>query len=298
MKSRRLCSPAALALLVVLVALSGLALGACSSSVERGDRVPVVGAMYPLAWLAERVGGERVAVTDLTPPGVEAHDVALTADQRADLQTAAVVLLINRTGFQPDVEAAADEAQGEVLLVPPGAASQSDSLDPHVWLDPALLSGSVGEIADAMATEDSGNAEAFRQRGDAVGAELDQLWGDFDEGLQECEFRSFVTTHEAFGYLSAAFGLQQIGIEGLTPEAEPSAQRIEAAQEAIRAGQAAPVVFYENTDAGRRIGESVAADLQVEPLPLSTLESAPAEGDYLSVMRENLARLQEGLQCQ
>jgi ABC-type Zn uptake system ZnuABC Zn-binding protein ZnuA len=87
-----------------------------------------------------------------------------------------------------------------------------------------------------------------------------------------------------------------MGIEGLTPGSEPSAARIQAAARAIRQGQGAPAVFYERTDAGRRVGQSVAA-AGVAALPLGTLEPAPSSGEYLSVMRDNLNSLPEGLRC-
>ncbi len=279
---------------VLVVATVAAACSGGAGSGE-GDRVQIVASIYPLAWLAEQIGGDRVEVTDLTPPGVEAHDVALTAGQRADLQTADVVVLLDEPGFQPDVEAAVEEAQGIVLRVPPSSSLPLE--DPHVWLDPALLSDSVTLLTDAIVPTDPGDERALRRRADATGAALDELWLAFEEGTEDCRYRTFVTTHEAFGYLAAAFRLRQIGLEGLSPESEPTAERIEAAAVVIDAGEAAPAIFSEDTDAGRRIGESVAADLDVPALPLSTLESAPAAGDYLSVMRENLAVLREGLRC-
>ena len=94
----------------------------------------------------------------------------------------------------------------------------------------------------------------------------------------------FVTTHEALGYLAAEYGLTQLGIEGLTPESEPSAARIQAASVAIHDGEAAPAVFYEGTDEGKRVGDAVAADVSVSALSLGTLESDPSPQDYVSLM--------------
>jgi zinc transport system substrate-binding protein len=106
-----------------------------------------------------------------------------------------------------------------------------------------------------------------------------------------------VTTHEAFGYLADQYGLGQIGIEGLTPEAEPNAHQLRTAESAIREGRAALAVFYEGTAEGERIGRAVATSVGVPALPLGTLEFDPAPGDYLSVMRANLTSLEKGLQC-
>lgn len=283
-------------LAVALVAAS------CSGEGGAGGRVRVVASFYPLAWAAEQVGGGRVDVENLTPPGVEAHDTTLSAGQRADLQTADVVVILGRFGFQPDVERAADEASGIVLSVAgtlPLAPSQQADLgfDPHVWLDPLLMERIVNEVADALVRADPGGTSAYRARERTTTDQLASLDGRYRTGLDGCAFSRFVTTHEAFGYLAGEYGLSQLGVEGLTPESEPSASRIEAAIQAIQAGSAAPAVFSEGTDEGRRVGESVAEDAGVSAYPLGTLESDPAPQDYMSVMQGNLDVLMRGLSC-
>jgi zinc transport system substrate-binding protein len=274
-------------------------LGACAGG-SSGGRVTVVAAIYPLAWAAERVGGSRVSVEDLTPPGVEAHDTTLTAGQRADIQTADVVVYLGQIGFQPDVENAVKDARGRVVDVTSGVnirAPSGQALDPHVWLDPVNMEGAVQLIAGALKAVDVSGAAGIAAREASTVRDLQSLDTAFRAGLADCAFTTFVATHEAFGYLAGRYGLHQLGIEGITPESEPSAARIQQAAQAIAERQAAPAVFYEGTDEGRRIGESVAADIGVPALPLGTLESDPTPGDYLSVMRSNLASLEKGLQC-
>ena len=276
--------PLRLVLLLVLVASA-----ACRGAATE-DRPRVVASFYPLAWLAERVGGSDVSVEDLTPPGVEAHDTKLTASQRADIQDAAVVIVLGEPGFQPDVEAAAEEARGRVIRVTDlvELRGSGGTVDPHFWLDPDLLAKLAVPLADALGSENRRALQVVEQlRGIA-------RLGDETRG---CPHREFVVSHEAFGYLADRYGLRELGIEGVVPESEPSAARIEAALQAIRSGEAAPAVFYEDTDEGRRIGESVAGDAGVLALPLNALESQPESGDYASVMTENFANLEKGLQC-
>jgi zinc transport system substrate-binding protein len=288
----RLASVAALA-----VALAGCGISAGSG----GGMIDVVGSFYPLAWAAERAGGDRVDVLDLTPPGVEAHDTTLSARQVADVQAADVVLVLGFVGFQPQVEAAAKQARGEVIDVTRGMRLRPGepglTADPHVWLDPVLMERIVDGVSAALAKADPPGRMTYRRRGGQLLRELEALDASYRSGLANCTFTTFVTTHEAFGYLAARYKLTQIGIEGLTPEAEPGAAQLRTAEDAITGGRAAPAVFYEGTDEGQRIGRSVAATVGVEPLPLGTLEFDPRPNDYLSVMRANLASLKEGLQC-
>ena len=280
---------------------ASVALGAaaCAAGSSEG-RVNVVAAIYPLAWAAQQVGGDRVDVEDLTPPGVEAHDATLTAAQRADIQTADLVVYLGRLDFQPDVERAVDDSGGKVIDVTAelGIEPQTgETFDPHLWLSPSGMEGIVRLVGDALATTDPSGADGYAEREQAVLRALEDLDASFRAGLSGCAFTTFVVTHEAFGYLAGGYGLRQLGIEGLTPETEPAAARIQAAAQAIDQGRAAPVVFYEETEAGRRVGRSVAADAGVPALPLNALESDPAPLDYVSVMEENLTNLREGLRC-
>jgi len=273
---------------------------ACTGESSEG-RVNVVAAIYPLAWAAHQVGGDRVDVEDLAPPGAEAHDTTLTAAQRANIQTAEIVVYLGQIDFQPDVERAVGDAGGRVIDVTAELGIRpraGDTFDPHLWLDPADMAQVVGLIADALAATDPSDADGYARREEAALGVMEDLDASFREGLSGCAFTTFVVTHEAFGYLAGAYDLLQLGIEGLTPESEPSAARIQAAAEAIDQGRAAPVVFYEETDAGRRVGQSVAESVGVPALPLNTLESDPAPKDYVSAMEENLTNLREGLRCE
>lgn len=266
-------------------------------------RLSVVASLYPLAWVAERVGGDLVDVVDLTPPGVEAHDASLSAEQRAQVQSADVILVLGDFGFQPDVERAAAQASGEVVDVTRGldllSADEHLAFDPHLWLDPVLMLEVVATVEAALAAADPGGADAYASGAAAASADLRDLDAAFAGSLAGCAFRGFVTSHEAFTYLAARYGLTQVPLEGPGEEAEPSAAAIEAALGAIASGAAAPAIFAEATDDARRIAEAIAQDaaIEVAVLPLSTLESAPTDGDYLSVMREVLASLTEGLGC-
>jgi len=250
----------------------------------------VVASFYPLAFAAERVAGSGWDVIDLTPPGTEAHDVELSLGDRSAIQDADVVLYLGDIGFQPQVEEAVQEAEGRVVAVwdADSRPSVDATIDPHVWLDPRHFAGMIGRIGTALAREDA--AEVIREQ-------LHELDARYRAGLEDCRSRTMVVTHEAFGYLARAYGLEQIGLTGLSPEAEPTVERLGEAGAALADGRAT-AVFYEADDEARRIAESVAADFGVPALPLGTLESEPPSGDYLSVMEDNLGSLRRGLQCE
>jgi zinc transport system substrate-binding protein len=253
----------------------------------------VVASFYPLAWAAERIAGAGWEVIDLTPPGVEAHDVELTLEDRVAIEEADVVVYMGDIGFQPQVEAAIREADGLVVDVSRLLPDERLRRDPHFWLDPALLGAVTLGTVQALRRVThiaEGAVQAARQ-------DLDGLHLRFQRFLNDCRYRAMVVPHEAFGYLADRFGFRQFGLAGVTPEGEPTADRMAEARRLIEDGEAG-AVFYEAGGESQGASVTLAADAGVPALPLSTLESEPPSGDYISVMKDNLGSLRQGLGCE
>jgi zinc transport system substrate-binding protein len=137
------------------------------------------------------------------------------------------------------------------------------------------------------------NAEAYA-------GELDGLDAAFTEGLSDCQRTTIVTTHAAFGYLADAYGLTQEAIAGLVPESEPSAQRLAELRDLVER-EGVTTIFTEDLVAPD-VAETLASEAGVQVATLHTLEGLTddqlaAGEDYRSVMRENLATLEEALGC-
>jgi zinc transport system substrate-binding protein len=288
---------------IAVAAAAGAVMAAvpgCSSD-DGGGGVEVVAGFYPVAWAAERVGGDAVTVTDLTPAGVEPHDLELTPDQVDDVLDADVVVVMG-DGFQPAVEDAADSRDDTtvaLLDVLPGDELTPD--DPHVWLDPVLMSEVVDEIEAVLVDADPDREDVFRRNADEVRGELDALDAAYRDGLAACERDLVVTAHDAFGYLTDRYGLREEGVAGLSPDAEPDAQRLAELADLAQA-EGVTTVFTEEL-VSPEIAETLAREaggLQTDVLsPLESLspDERDAGGDYLSVMEANLTRLQAALGC-
>ena len=256
-----------------------------------GDPRRVVASFYPLAFAAEWIAGPGVEVENLIPPGAEPHDIELDPRAVEDLQSAGLVLLMGRD-FQPQLERAAERASGEVVevLETPGLELRSDD-DPHLWLDPVLYARVARRLDEALGHP--GGLSGFASR-------LRRLDREYRAGLADCERREIVTSHDAFGYLADRYGLRQIPITGISPEAEPSPGEISDAIERVRSS-GATVVFTESL-LSPRLAETVARETGAETETLNTLETLTEDErsdgeDYFSLMRENLSRLREALGC-
>src|SRR3954471_11762841 len=189
---------------VILILTLGLFGGAaCGPTAGNGQQV--VASFYPLAFAAQEIAGPDVEVENLTPPGVEPHDLEVSPTDVAKIRSARLVLLLGH-GFQPQLEDAAGSRENvERLLDTPGLGLLSNG-DPHVWLDPVRFAKIVGRIGNALG--DQGRAARLENR-------LQELDGALRRGLPHWERHELVRSHEAFGYLALRYGLEQVPITGL-----------------------------------------------------------------------------------
>jgi zinc transport system substrate-binding protein len=280
-------TPVAGAFLLVLGALAGC--GEDGSAPESA-RVDVAAGFYPLAFAAEEIGGDRVAVTNLTPAGSEPHDLEVSPGDVGALREADLVILLGR-GFQPQLEDAARDGDNVLHLLDTEGLTLLPDDDPHVWLDPVRYATIARRIAAAL--EAPAAADPFVR-------ELEALDGDFRRGLADCERRELVTSHEAFGYLADRYGLHEVGVTGLSPEAEADPGRLQEVVDRVRES-GATTVFVEPL-ASSRLAETVAreagaATAVLDPLEGLTEEQAAEGDDYFSVMRRNLGALRAALEC-
>jgi zinc transport system substrate-binding protein len=268
--------------LISAIVLSLVAAGCAGGDDASGDgRTTVVAAFFPLAEAARVVAGDDVEVVDLTPPGVEPHDLELTTDQVDKLLDAEVVVVLGG-GFQPAVERVADDRDGETVVVLDEL--DLDVSDPHVWLDPIVMA----DIADVVATAlDAPEAADFR-------SEMEALDGRMRTTLDSCERDLVIASHDAYGHLTDRYGLRLETIAGLSPEDEPDPATLAELADLIER-EGATTVFAEPL-LPQRAAESLARETGAEVAVLDPLESDPGT-TYAKAMDANLAALAEALSC-
>lgn len=276
---------------IMIVAGVVLALASGDQGPSNSGSKRVVAGFYPLAFAAQELGGSDVEVDNLTPPGAEPHDLEPTPQDVQALESANLVLLLGQ-GFQPALERAAEGAQGRVaeLLDIPGLDVHPG--DPHVWLDPVRFEAVVRAIAGALG--DRAAAQPLVRR-------LQDLDREYRAGLADCTHREIVTSHEAFGYLADRYGLHQVAISGISPEAEPTPRALQHVVDVVRR-TGATTVFTEPL-VSPRLADTVASETGastavLDPIEGLTPDEQDAGDDYFTLMRANLATLEKGLGCQ
>ena len=314
-------------------ALAAIALlaSSCSSdtnsenSLTNPDALTIAAAFYPISEIISRVTNDvDVNIVNLTPPGVGAHDHQLTAQQLDALSDADAVFYLGG-GLQPSVEKAVEQLPSSIVVIDlldsattiemtegldeestDGEHADEDDhnhgdTDPHAWLDPANMARMTDSVVAALSTLSVDNADTFSQNGETYRDELTQLGTEMDQAFTTCESRALVTSHDAFGYFAARTNLDTVPIAGVSPDNEPSVKELEdIATAAQNAG--ATTVFFENLlpdELAKTVASVIGADVDSID-PIETLsESALEDGEtYISIQRENIRKIAQGLRCQ
>ncbi len=294
------------------------ALSACSTdSAAAGGtgKFDVVASFYPMAFLAEQIGGDHVSVTSLTQPGQEPHDLEISAKQTAQLQESDAVLYLKN--LQPSVdEAVAQAGVGTTIDAATltsleehgnevgGHAAEHDDehgeeaggKDPHIWLDPVKYSEVAKGVGAAFEKADPDHAADYKANTAALVKKLDALNTRFEDGLRNTDSKVFITTHAAFGYLAERYGLTEEAINGLDPESEPSANRVKDLEKMAKA-DGVTTVFYE-TLVSDKTAKTIASDAGLKTDVLDPIEGITEKSrgkDYFAVQEANLKALQAAL---
>ena len=273
-------------------------------------------AFYPLEYAATKAGGDKVNVTNLTLPGQEPHDLELTPQQITSLEEADLVVYLK--GFQPAVDKAVEQSGAknkldlsQVIQLRPAAADHDHdseagetedhdhgTTDPHFWLDPTLEAKAVSAIADELSKIDAQNKSTYEMNAKNVTNDLTALDEEYKSGLKNCQVKTIITTHAAFGYLTERYGLEQIGISGLSPNEQPSPARIAKVQEEAKE-HGVTTIFFE-TLTSDEVAKAIAGDLALKTAVLDPLEGITTESagqDYPSVMKANLDAIKQANGC-
>ena len=306
---------------LALAAVAALALTACSTADDGTASGPtILTSVYPLQYVVEQVAGDLAVVESLTPAGADPHSLELSPRVAREIGEADAVVTLS--GFQAAVDTAVAErspthqldAADVVDLHPAGedghdhdtdhADGDEDgddghdhgTLDPHFWLDPTALAAVGDAVGGLLAEVDPDNAATYAANAATLRADLTDLDTTLRTGLADCERDVVVVTHAAFGYLTEAYGLTQVGIAGIDPETEPSPARLREIRDVVT--EHGVTALYTEVLLGPGVVGALAGDLGVETLVLDPIETqASATSDYRGAMLANLEALRAGLGC-
>ncbi|HAO40137.1 MAG TPA: ABC transporter substrate-binding protein, partial [Afipia sp.] len=237
---------------VALVALVGPA-----SANADAARLNIVATFSILGDFAKNVGGERVNVTTLVGPNSDTHVYTPTPSDAKKITDAKLVIVngLGLEGWLPRLVKSSGSKAATVVAtkgiatrkIEDGHSHDPSDADPHAWQSVVNAKTYVTNIRDALIAADPAGAEAYNANAASYLSKLDALDRDVREAVAKIptERRSVISTHDAFGYFAAAYGIKFIAPQGVSTESEPSARDIAAIISQIKK-QKIPAVFLEN----------------------------------------------------
>jgi zinc/manganese transport system substrate-binding protein len=285
-----------------LLWLTCLALAAAAYPANAQNRLNVVASFSILGDLVRNVGGDRVNVTTLVGPDSDPHVFEPTPSDAKKIADAKLVF-VNGFGLEGWLPRLVQSAGGKasIVTVTTGIAplKLGSDADPHAWQSPLNAKTYVDNIRDALAAADPADAHLFRDNADAYLAKLAALDRHVREAIAQIPDgrRKVISTHRAFGYFAAAYGVEFIAPVGVSTEAEASARDIAGIITQVRAAKI-PAVFLENVSDPRLIrrisaetGAKVGGTLYSDSL---TGEKGEAP-TYIEMVRHNIKALTSAL---
>lgn len=262
-------------------------------------KLKITTSFYPLYYLASEIGGGLVEVTNITPPGAEPHDYEITTQDVFTIKKSNLLILTGSLEpWATKINENLKDTDTRTLTV---GNLASNSKDPHFWLSPLEFSRIADEVTQNLLTLDPANSERILQNATLLNTKLLELDNSYREGLKNCVSRSFVTSHDAFGYLAEEYNLIQVSIAGISTEEEPSLKKL--AEVAAYAKQNNVTHIFFESLLSPKMSETIAKEVGAKTLVLNPIEGltegeSSAGYDYISIMKDNLVNLQIALQCQ
>ncbi len=304
-------------LFIVLTAvLIGLILILSQKKVNNSEsqKLKIVATIFPFYDFAKIVGGDKADVSLLLPPGMEVHsfepkpsdiftinksDIFIYTGDFMELWAKDILNGINNKNLL-----VINASNGTKLI--PAVFHDSDepvgSMDPHIWLDFDNDKIIINSIADAFAEKDSANRDFYEENATSYKIQLADLDNEYSSVLSTCLSKEIIYGgHYAFGYLAKRYGLKYIAAQGVSPDAEPTVHDLAALVNQTRK-DGVKYVFYEELTSPK-IAETIANETGAKLLLLNAGHNV-AKSDldkrvsFIDIMKENLASIKTGLQCQ
>ena len=276
-------------LLPIIMTLS-LLLTSCGKVEEKSDKPQVYTSFYAMYDFARMVGGDDIDLHNVVPTGTEPHDFEPTAADMAKLSKADV-FIYNGMGIDEWAEKVADTLPETVNVVCASEKINTDGADPHVWLSLKNAKTQLEAVSSALSEADSANAENYATRLAEYSEKIDALETEYENaGLSG---KKLFVTHGAYGYLCDDFGMEQVALEGISGDSDPSPAQMAKIVDEIKA-EGAKCIFYDPLE-GDKMANAVAKEAGIEALVLYTFEGDSEDRDYITIMQTNLEQLKKSL---
>ena len=302
-------------LICMLSFVLALFLGACSqdkqNDVKESHGMKIVTSFYPVYAMVKAVSGDLNDVRMIqSSSGI--HSYEPSANDIAAIYDADVFVYHSHTleswagSLDPSLQKSKvkvlEASEGMTLERVPGledmqagdGIDEKTLYDPHTWLDPEKVAEEAQIIADKLSELDSANKDTYQKNAQNFSAKAHDLTKKYQPIFEKANQKTFVTQHTAFSYLAKRFGLNQLGIAGISPDQEPSPRQLTEIQEFVKTYKVKTI--FTESNASSRVADTLVKSTGVTLKTLNPLEADPQnDKSYLENLEENMAILAEEL---
>jgi ABC-type Zn uptake system ZnuABC Zn-binding protein ZnuA len=275
-----------------------------SASGALAQPVKIVASISPIGDMVREVGGDRVVVRVLLPPGASPHVFEPTTSTAKDISQARLFFAIGAgLDFWAEKLVRASKKNAKIILLSEGMkllreegdhGHGHETANPHVWLDPSLAMEMVRKIEKTLQEADPQGAHTYHVRSAEYIAKLQALDAEIRKTVSTFSIKNFVSFHPAWDYFALRYGLKSVGVIEESPGKEPSPQRLQAIVKAIRHYHIRAV--FAEPQLNPKTAEVIAHEAGVKVIMLDPEGGLPGRETYLGLMKYNLARLKEAMQ--
>lgn len=285
-----------------------LSLVGCKNTQKEDNGKPkVYTSFYTMYDFTSKIGGEKIEVYNMVPSGIEPHDWEPSAFDIVNIENAHM-FVYNGVGMEHWVDGVLNSISNKELVIVEASIGINlldgednhgdENFDAHVWTNPMNAKIEMQNIRDGLISIDPDNKEYYSINYEKYAKELDKLNEEFINALGDLPNKDIVVSHKAFSYMCDAYGLNQIAIDGLTPDSEPNPGRMAEIIDFITDNNIKVVFFEElaSPKVANTISKATGAEVEVlNPLEGLSEEDLQAGEDYFSIMRKNLEALLKSL---
>ena len=300
----------------VMLAFFALVLGACGQNAGQDNSnetkgMKIVTSFYPVYAMVKEVSGDLNDVRMIqSSSGI--HSYEPSANDIAAIYDADIFIYHSHTleswagSLDPSLQKSKvkviEASDGMTLERVPGledmeagnGVDEKTLYDPHTWLDPEKVAEEAQIIADKLSEQDSANKETYQKNAQNFSAKAHDLTKKYQPIFENADQKTFVTQHTAFSYLAKRFGLNQLGIAGISPDQEPSPRQLTEIQEFVKTYKVKTI--FTESNASSKVANTLVKSTGVTLKTLNPLEADPQnDKSYLENLEENLSVLAQEL---
>lgn len=291
--------------MLLFVVGAGVVLMKSSSRHPSAEKPLVCVSTFTLYEVASAVAKETLEILPIVPLGSDAHMFSPSPSQVAQVSTSAF-FIYNGAGFETWTQSLKNTLPDTITVIDMSGhvrlhkEKEHTIYDPHYWLDIDNMIRMTQTLDAEFSKRFPQNAKAYHENAEAYIAQLQTLKADYRSGLKECKNRTLISNHDAFGYLASANALENVSIIGLSSDEQPSANIIAKIIALIKEHGIKTIFFEEliNDNVAQTIAkETGAAALPLQPLENISENELKSHQTYESIMRSNLAKLTQAMEC-